>query len=151
MSRMSHVPYVACTDWPDLGHNGGMRSFLIHWLITAVALAIGARTVPGIHVASLGVLLVSGLVLGAVNAFVRPVLVVLTFPITILTLGLFYLVVNGIAFGLAAALVPGFTVASLGSAVVGALVVGLVSWVLGWLLRPRTELAQDSDVRTTRR
>jgi putative membrane protein len=116
-----------------------MRTFLIHWLITAIALGVGARLIPGIHIASLGVLLASGLVLGAVNAFVRPILVVLTLPITILTLGLFYLIVNGAAFGLAAALVPGFTVASLGSAIGGALVVGFVSWVLGWLLRPPTE------------
>ena len=113
-----------------------MRNFLIHWLITAVALAVGARIVPGIHVTSLTVLLVSGLVLGVINAFIRPVLVILTLPITILTLGLFYLIVNAAAFGLAAALVPGFTVASLGSAIGGALVVGLVSWVLGWVLRP---------------
>ena len=113
-----------------------MRNFVIHWIITAVALAVGARIVPGIHLSSLPVLLLSGLVLGLINAFVRPVLVVLTLPITILTLGLFYLVVNAAAFGLAAALVPGFTVASLGAAVGGALVVGLISWVLGWLLRP---------------
>jgi putative membrane protein len=113
-----------------------MRNFLIHWLIIALALAVSARVVPGVHVASFGVLLLSGLVLGVVNAFIRPVLVVLTLPITILTLGLFYLVVNGAAFGLAAALVPGFTVASLGSAVGGALVVGLVSWAFGWMLRP---------------
>ena len=113
-----------------------MRSFLIHWLITAVALGVGARLIPGIHVASLTVLLISGLVLGVVNAVIRPILVVLTLPITILTLGLFYLIVNGAAFGLAAALVPGFTVASLGSAIGGALVVGVVSWALGWLLRP---------------
>jgi putative membrane protein len=116
-----------------------MRNFLIHWLITAVALAVGARIVPGIHVNSTFVLLISALVLGVVNAFVRPVLVVLTFPITVLTLGLFYLIVNGAAFGLAAALVPGFTVASLGSAVGGALVVGLVSWALSWLLRPAAD------------
>ena len=114
-----------------------MRSFLIHWVVTAIALAVGARVVPGIHVSGLAVLLVAALVLGLVNAVIRPVLLVLTLPITILTLGLFYLVVNGIAFGLAAALVPGFTVASLGSAVCGALVVGLVSWALGWALRPR--------------
>jgi len=113
-----------------------MRSFLVHWFITAIALAVSARLVAGVHVASLPALAFSGLVLGLVNAFVRPVLVVLTLPITILTLGLFYLVVNAAAFGLAAALVPGFTVASLGSAMVGALVVGLVSWALGWLLRP---------------
>jgi putative membrane protein len=116
-----------------------MRNFLIHWLITAVALAVGARIVPGIHVNSAFVLLISAMVLGVVNAFVRPVLVVLTFPITVLTLGLFYLIVNGAAFGLAAALVPGFTVASLGSAVGGALVVGLVSWALSWLLRPAVD------------
>jgi putative membrane protein len=116
-----------------------MRNFFIHWFITAIALGVAARVVPGIHVSSLFVLLVSGLVLGGINAVVRPVLVVLTLPITLLTLGLFYLIVNGVAFGLAAALVPGFTAASLGSAVGGALVVGLVSWGLGWLLRPAIE------------
>lgn len=113
-----------------------MRNFFIHWVITAVALAVGARLVPGIYVSSLPVLLLGALVLGLVNAVVRPVLLVLTLPITILTLGIFYLVVNGIAFGLAAALVPGFTVASLGSAIGGALVVALVSWLLGLILRP---------------
>ena len=114
-----------------------MRGFLIHWLITAAALGAAAQVVPGIQVKSLGTLLFSALVLGLVNAVVRPVLVILTLPITIVTLGLFYLIVNGVAFALAAALVPGFTVTSLGSAVIGALVVGLVSWILGSALRPR--------------
>jgi putative membrane protein len=113
-----------------------MRNLLLHWFITAVALALGARIVPGVQITSLPVLLFSALVLGVVNAFVRPVLVILTFPITVLTLGFFYLIVNGAAFGLAAALVPGFTVASFGAAVGGAVIVGLVSWALGWLLRP---------------
>jgi putative membrane protein len=116
-----------------------MRNFVIHWFITAIALGVAARLIPGIHVSSLFVLLFGSLVLGAINAVVRPVLVILTLPITLLTLGLFYLIVNGIAFGLAAALVPGFTAASLGSAVEGALVVSLVSWGLGWLLRPAIE------------
>lgn len=119
-----------------------MRSFLIHWLVTAAALAAAAHLVPGIHVVSLGPLLVAALVLGFVNAFVRPVLVILTLPITILTLGLFYLVVNGVAFALAAAVVPGFSVSSLGSAVLGALVVGLVSSLLGWLFRPRLDRSE---------
>ena len=114
-----------------------MRDFLIHWLITAVALAATAYLLPGIQVGSLAPLLLAALVLGLVNAFVRPLLVILTLPITVLTLGLFYLVVNGAAFALAAALVPGFRVSSFGSAIVGALLVGLVSWILGWLLRPR--------------
>jgi putative membrane protein len=113
-----------------------MRGFLVHWLITAVALVVGAHVVPGIYLGSTAVVLLSALVLGLVNAFVRPVLVVLTLPITILTLGFFYLVVNGIAFALAAALVPGFRVASFGSAIAGALVVSVISFVLGWLFRP---------------
>jgi len=118
-----------------------MRTFLLHWFITAIALALAARIVPGIQVTSMFVLAISALVLGAVNAVIRPLLLLLTLPITILTLGLFYLVVNGIAFGLAAALVPGFTAASLGSSIGGALIVSLVSWGLGWLLRPAIEPA----------
>jgi putative membrane protein len=111
--------------------------FLVHWLITATALGAAAQVVPGIQVRSFGTLLFSALVLGLVNAVVRPILVILTLPITIMTLGVFYLIVNGVAFALAAALVPGFAVASLGAAVIGALVVSLVSWILGSALRPR--------------
>ena len=81
------------------------------------------------------VLALSALALGFVNALVRPVLTVLTLPITVLTLGLFLLVVNGIAFGLAAFLVPGFRVAGLGPAILGSLVVAGVSWIIGWLTR----------------
>lgn len=113
-----------------------MRGFLIHWGITSIALAASAHLVPGIRVTSLAALLLAAIVLGLVNAVVRPILVLLTLPITILTLGIFYLVVNGAAFALAAALVPGFTVASFGAAILGALIVGVVSWLLGWLLRP---------------
>jgi putative membrane protein len=112
--------------------------FLIHWLVTAVALAIGMHVVPGIQITSGGTLIVAALVLGLVNAVVRPVLLILTLPITVLTLGLFYLVVNGLAFALAAWLVPGFTVASLGSAIGGALVVSLLSTIMNWILTPRT-------------
>jgi putative membrane protein len=111
--------------------------FLLHWIVIAIALAISARLVPGIAVSSTGVLLISALVLGLVNAVVRPIMVVLTLPITVLTLGLFYLVVNGIALGIAAWLVPGFAVASLGSAIVGALIVSVISFLLSRLLEPR--------------
>ena len=112
-----------------------MARFLLHLGITALALAASAHFVSGVHFSSGWALVVAALVLGFVNAVVRPVLVVLTLPITILTLGIFYLVVNGVAFAIAAALVPGFTVASLGSAVLGALVVTIVSWAVGWLTR----------------
>lgn len=111
--------------------------FLLHWAIVAAALWVAAYLVPGVVVQSVPALLIAALVLGLVNALVRPVLTILTLPITILTLGLFYLVVNAAAFGLAAAMVPGFEVAGFGSAVLGALLVSLVSWVLGAILNPK--------------
>ena len=116
-----------------------MARFILHWLVTAIALGVASRLVPGVRIDSGSVLVVAALVLGFVNAVVRPLLVLLTLPLTILTLGLFYLIVNGIAFGIAAALVPGFGVASLGSAIGGALVVAVVSWLVAWLMRAAHE------------
>jgi putative membrane protein len=107
--------------------------FLLHWLVVAAALWVAAYLVPGVRFSSTGTLLLAALVLGLVNALVRPLLFIVTLPITVITLGLFYLVVNGLAFGLAAALVPGFMVRSFTSAILGALVVSVVSWVLGSL------------------
>ena len=77
--------------------------FLVHWAIVAAALWVAAYFVSGVVVRSVPALLIAALVLGLVNALVRPVLTILTLPITILTLGLFYLVVNGAAFALACA------------------------------------------------
>jgi putative membrane protein len=112
-----------------------MARFLLHWIVIAIALGAATHLVPGIHINSGPVLVLAALVLGFVNAVVRPVLTVLTLPLTVLTLGLFYLVVNAAAFGIAAALVPGFTVASLGSAILGSVVVAFVSWAFSWLIR----------------
>jgi putative membrane protein len=105
--------------------------FLIHWLVVAIALWLTAMFVPGVTIASWGTLALAALVLGFVNAIVRPILVILTLPITVLTLGLFYLVVNGLAFGLAAAIVPGFQLASVTSAILGALATSVISWFIG--------------------
>jgi putative membrane protein len=107
--------------------------FLLHWLVIALALWVTAAILPGVGFSSVTALAVGAIVLGLVNALVRPVLTILTLPITILTLGLFYLVVNGLAFALAAALVPGFEVAGFGWAVLGALLVGVISWFVGAL------------------
>jgi len=108
-----------------------MAAFLIHSLVLAVAIWVTASVVPGVTVTSWTALAGAALVLGVVNAIVRPILVILTLPITVLTLGLFYLVVNGIAFGLAAALVPGFQIASGTAAILGALLTSIVSWFIG--------------------
>jgi putative membrane protein len=88
----------------------------------------------GVVVTSTTALLLAALVLGLVNALVRPVLTLLTLPLTILTLGLFYLVVNGVAFALAAAITPGFHLDGFGSAIIGALLVSIVSWLVGLLI-----------------
>ena len=96
-----------------------------------MALGAAAWIRPGVSVTSLPALLVAALALGLINAVVKPVLVVLTLPITIVTLGLFYFVVNGTAFALAAWIVPGFSVRSFGWAMAGALVVGIVSMFAG--------------------
>lgn len=113
-----------------------MASFVWHWAVLALALWLAARIVPGVSVSSWGALALGAAVLGVVNSVIRPVLTILTLPITILTLGLFYLVVNGAAFGLAAALVPGFTVSSFGAAVLGALVTGVAAWLVGAAVKP---------------
>ncbi|MCP3981320.1 MAG: phage holin family protein [bacterium] len=108
-----------------------MGAFLVHWATVALALFATSWILPGVSVASIQALLIAALVLGFVNAVVRPLLVLLTLPITLITLGLFYLVVNGLAFSLAAFIVPGFEVASFLWAVAGALIVGIVSFFVG--------------------
>jgi putative membrane protein len=105
-----------------------VRGFITRLLITALGLAVASTIVSGIAVAGWKSLLVAALVLGVVNAIVRPLLIILTLPITFFTLGLFLLVVNGISFAFAAAIVPGFHVATLGSAILGALVTSVIGW-----------------------
>jgi len=106
-----------------------MRGFLVRLLITALGLWIADQLLPGIVFTSTGALIVSALLLGVVNAVIRPILLILTLPLTVLTLGLFILVVNGISLSLVAWLVPGFQIAGLASATLGAIIVGLTSWV----------------------
>lgn len=109
--------------------------FLLRWLINALALWIAAEVVPGIDVAGLGNLLLAALVIGLINAFIRPILRILTIPITILTLGLFLLVLNALLFWLAAALVPGFAVSGFVAAFLGALILAVVSFALSFLVK----------------
>lgn len=104
--------------------------FLVHWLVDAAALYLTARLVPGIRVEGVWTLLLAALVIGLINAVVKPVLVVLTFPITLLTLGIFYLVLNALLFGLAAAVTPGFGLSGFGAAFLGAIVLSVVGMIL---------------------
>ena len=113
-----------------------MTQFLVHWLTTALALGVTSWVLPGVHVSSLAALLVAALALGFVNAVIKPLLLLLTLPFTLMTLGLFYFVVNGLSFAFAAWLVPGFSVRSLWWAMGGAIVVGTVSWFIGSFRQP---------------
>jgi putative membrane protein len=106
---------------------------LIRLIANVLAILAAAYFLPGIQVSGGLALLVAGLVLAFVNALVRPILVLLTLPITLVTLGLFILVLNGFCLWLTAWLVPGFEVHGFWTAVIGALIISLVSWLVNAL------------------
>ena len=110
-----------------------MRLLLL-WILNAVALLAVTYLLPTIQVAGFGTALVAALVLGFINTLVRPVLAILTLPITVLTLGVFYLVLNGLLFWLASALLSGFQVAGFWSAFLGAILYGVIAWALSALI-----------------
>jgi putative membrane protein len=113
------------------GSNGGtsLPGFLSRLLINALGLWLAAEIVPGISISSPGTLVLAALLMGVVNALVRPVAVLLTLPLTILTLGIFLLIVNAAMFGLVAWLLPGFAVSGFLAALLGWLIVSVVGWV----------------------
>src|SRR5881394_405571 len=106
-----------------------MRLILV-WLVNTVALLGVAYLMPSVHIESFGTALVAALVLGLANAVIRPILVLLTLPVTILTLGLFIFVINGLLFLGVAHVVPGFQVAGLWPAILASIVFSLISWLL---------------------
>jgi putative membrane protein len=107
---------------------------ILVWLLNAVALLIVAYILPGITVASFGSALIAALVLGLLNTLVKPVLILLTLPITIVTLGLFLLVLNALVFWFAGSILKGFQVNGFWWAVLGAFVYSIVSGLLSRLL-----------------
>ena len=109
---------------------------LLVWLINAIALMAVAYLLPGIAVAGFLTALVAALVLGLVNAVIRPVLILLTLPVTLLTLGLFIFVINGLMFWFVGSFISGFTVAGFWPGVSGAIGYSIVSWLLAALLLP---------------
>ena len=116
-----------------------MIRLLIVWLINALALMAVAYLMPSIQVSSFGAALVAALVLGLVNAVIRPLLVLLTLPVTILTLGLFIFVLNGLLFWMVGSWLQGFEVAGFWPGVFGAIVFSLISWALSALVLSQTK------------
>jgi len=112
-----------------------MRHFVVRWLVTSVAVMITSALIPGIRYDSISALLGAALLLGILNAFVRPVLLLLTAPLILLTMGLFILVVNGLMLRFVPSFVPGFHVETFGSAFWGAILIGLISWIFSAFFR----------------
>src|SRR5579872_3553367 len=108
-----------------------MVRLLINWLLSALALLIVARVVPGF-----GAALWAVIVIGLVNATLGLFLKLITLPLTILTLGIFWFIINALMLELASAFVPGFRITSFGAAFIGAIVLMLVNMFLKWLVRP---------------
>jgi putative membrane protein len=109
---------------------------LLHWILTAIAVWIVAHVVPGIRVSGPTAALIAALVIGLINATLGLVLKILTFPLTILTLGLFWFVINAVMLELAAAFVKGFYVRDFVAAFIGAILLSIVSSLLQWIFMP---------------
>jgi len=103
---------------------------LIGWLLNALALLAVAYFVPGIHVSSFTYALIAAAVIGLANILIKPILLILTLPVTIITLGLFIFVINGLMFWLAGYVLQGFDVKTITAGIIGAIVYSIISWIL---------------------
>lgn len=103
---------------------------LVGWILNALALLAVTYFVPGIHVSGFMAALIAALVIGFANMLIKPILVLLTLPVTIITLGLFILVINGLLFWAVGHLLQGFSVDTVMAGIIGALVYSLISWIL---------------------
>ncbi len=120
-----------------------MAGFILRGLIAALGLWAATEMLDGFHINSPGTLVLAGLLLGVVNAFVRPIALLLALPALVLTLGLFLLVINAAMLGLVALVLKGFVVGGFWNAILGALIVSIVSWIgvlVHRLARPRRSL-----------
>ncbi len=114
-----------------------MTQLMLRWVLNAFALFFVMKLLPGIRIDRFGDLMLATLVIGLLNAFLRPLLVLFTLPVTIATLGLFTLVINGLIFALAAALLQGFHVTGFGTAFIAALLFSIFSFILNMVFRTR--------------
>src|SRR5690606_7661902 len=127
--RKTPSPFAGPTEQEPV-----MPGFILRALISALGLWLATEWVDGLHITGPVTLLVAALLLGIVNAVLRPLAIILTLPMTLVTLGLFILVINAAMLGLVALVLPGFSIEGFWDAFWGALIVGLVSWVASWLI-----------------
>ena len=113
-----------------------MNGIVLRTLIAILGLYLASVIVPGVRISGVGSFILAGILLGLVNAFVRPVAFLLTLPITIVTLGLFLFVLNAAMFGLVAAMLDNFSITGIWPAIFGALIVSITSTVASWYIGP---------------
>ncbi len=117
-----------------------MAGIILRTLISMSGLYLASVLIQGVQIEGTGTFILAALLLGLVNGFVRPIAFLLTLPITIVTLGLFVLVLNAAMFGLVAAMLDDFSVAGFGSAIIGALIVGITSTIASWYIGPKGQV-----------
>ncbi len=117
-----------------------MQGFIIRTIIVALGLALASAVVPGITIVGTPTLLAAAILLGVVNAVVRPIFVILTFPITVLSLGLFLWFINAAMLILVAWFLPAFSIAGFTSALFGSLLVSVTGWIASWNIGPRGQI-----------
>lgn len=127
-----------------------MRGLLLRWLILSVAIMTAAYVFPGIHVSGFGAALFAALVLGVLNAFFRPILFILTLPINILSLGLFTFVINALLLMMTSGVTGGLVVDGFGSALLGSLIISLVSCLLSSFINDQGRV-ESIDIELRRR
>lgn len=113
-----------------------MQGILLRTVIAMLGLFLASRIIPGVSIVGAGTFVLAALLLGLVNALVRPIAFLMTLPLTIITLGLFLLVLNAAMFGLVAAFLDNFTVSGFWAAVFGAIVVSISSTIASWFIGP---------------
>ena len=113
-----------------------MNGILLRTLITILGLLLASALIPGVSIDGAGTFLLAAILLGLVNSFVRPVAILLTLPITVLTLGLFLFVLNAAMFGLVAAMLDGFVISGFWAALFGSLIVSITGTVASWYIGP---------------
>lgn len=113
-----------------------MNGIILRTLIIMLGLFLASSIIPGVQITGTGNFILAAILLGLVNAFIRPIALFLTLPITIVTLGLFLFVLNAAMFGLVAAMLDGFVVAGFWSALFGAIIVSLTSTIASWYIGP---------------
>jgi putative membrane protein len=131
-----------CAGWPYILRETceeAIVRLIVNWILSAIAVWVVAQIVPGVSVSGPMAALIAALAIGFVNATIGLLLKVLTFPLTLVTFGLFWLVINALMLKLAAALVPGFRVQGFLPAFIGAILLSVVNMVLKWLVFPERE------------